>query len=74
MNKGSGTSESRVPTISHYSTNIPMKQTGQLSTRRGGNARKLATELKISAEKNETRFIASTVISYENMPFVPLLK
>lgn len=40
----------------------------------GKNKRKLATELKISAQKNKTGVTATTAIRYENIPFVSLWK
>lgn len=48
---------------------LPMKYTGKPNT-----MRKLATELKISAQKNKTGVTAATAIPYENIPFVSLLK
>lgn len=40
----------------------------------GGSTRKLATELKISAQKSTTGVTAATAIPYENIPFVSLLE
>lgn len=46
----------------------------QINYNEGGNKRKLATELKLSAQKNKPGVTAATAIPYENIPFVSLLK
>lgn len=46
----------------------------QINHSEGGNKRKLATELKLSAQKNKPGVTAATAIPYENFPFVSLLK
>lgn len=46
----------------------------QINYNEGGNKRKLATELKLSAQKNKPGVTAAIAIPYENIPFVSLLK
>lgn len=46
----------------------------QINYSEGGNKRKLATALKLSARKNKPGVTAATAIPYENFPFVSLLK
>lgn len=55
-------------------SSLPVTYTGKLHPGWGGNKRKVATELKISAQKYKTGVIAAISIPYENIPFVPLLK
>lgn len=61
-------------TLSHFSILLPSEIYRQTKHNEGANKRKLATELKISAQKNKTGVTATTAIRYENIPFVSLWK